>query len=165
MAEELSFDKPNAELAVPEGLADDLDASVLIGEGKFPILSGDSSFEFAFSYCGVPFRAHVRPFGRGVRMRIAGDLAPLPYSAECQAARRAILDILRNCRDFVWGECGVTREQQIVVQGETELANPVTPVRVVSAVTRFLLAARPCMKILAEKLPRDYYAKPSAQAE
>lgn len=165
MAEELSNDKPNAEPAVPKGLADDLDASVLIGDGSFPILSGDSSFEFAFSYCGVPFRAHVRPYGGGARMRIAGDVAPLPYSAECQAARRAILEFLRNCREYVWGECGVSSELHIVVQGEAELPNPVTPVRVISAVTSFVLAARPCMKILAEKLPRDYYAKPSAQAE
>lgn len=165
MAEESSHDKPNAEPAVPDGLADDLDASVLIGDGNFPILSGDSPFEFAFSYCGVPFRTHVRPYGGGVRMRIAGDVAPLPYTAECQAARRVILEFLRNCRDFVGGECGVTSQQHIVVQGEADIPNPVTPVRVVSAVTSFVLAARPSMKILAENLPRDYYAKPAAQAE
>lgn len=165
MAEESSNDKLNAEPAVPDGLADDLDASVLIGDGSFPILSGDSPFEFAFSYCGVPFRTQVRPYGGSVRMRIAGDVAPPPYTAECQAARLAILAFLRNCRDFVWGERGATSQQHIVVQGEAEIHGPVTPVQVVSAVTGFVLAARPCMNILAENLPRDYDAKPSAQAE
>ncbi len=165
MAEELSCDKPNAEPAGPEELADDLDDSVLIGEGNFPILTGDMSFDFAFSYCGVPFRAHVHPHGGGARMRIAGDVAPLPYSAECQAARREILDFLRNCREYVWGECGVTRQQRIVIQGETALPNPVTPVRVVSEVTNFVLAARPFLKNLADKLPLEYYAQPIAKSE
>ena len=163
MAEVSTHDKPDAALALPEGFPDDLDASVLLSDGRFSVLAGESPYEFGFSYCDVPFRIHVRPYGGGVRLRIAGDVAPLPYSAECLAARRAILDILRNCRDFDWGEAGVSNQLHIVVQGETDVPSPVTPVAVVSAAINFVFVATPCLKVLAENLPQDYYAKSVAK--
>ena len=163
MAEQPHDDRPDAAADGPDEYADDLDETVFLGsDGRLSILAGMAEFEFSFTHCDVPFRAHVRPCGDGVRMRIAGDVAPLPYTAESQDARRALLDILRKCRDFDWGECGVTAEQRIVVHGEVEVANPVTPVRVVSAVATFILSATPCMKLVAENLPWDYYANAAA---
>jgi len=117
--------------------------------------------EFAFTYVGVRFacRSELIDSDAAV-LRLAGDVGPLPFSAESRRGRAAIQAIVDEAGNTLGPLFKLTRGR-IMVGGDRPLAAPITAAVLVTAVASFMLPIRPYLDILAEVVrPPMQPAKP-----
>jgi hypothetical protein len=128
----------------------ELDRLALRGTMGLEPQPGDIAFRFA--YLDVPFSGHVERRGDGAVLRLTGDLGPLPFTIEAaQRRRRALRTIAAAMRDtgLDWQ---VSEKQAIAVNGEVELARPLTPSAMIAGAVTLLLEGERHLRLLVDVL-------------
>ncbi|ARJ64804.1 hypothetical protein WV31_03490 [Magnetospirillum sp. ME-1] len=127
----------------------DIDA-VLEGAEAPPLALGDGPVAFDFGFRFVRFAGRLEQAGSAaVQLKLVGDLGPMPFSAESPAARAGLARIVDAGNSVLGGGSFRINQGRILLGGEFAIATPVSAVRLVSAVTRFLAPAIPYMELIA----------------
>ena len=108
---------------------------------------------FTFDYTGTSFAAAIEPTPEGAQLRLDAALAPMPYSAEGRARRRDIHAIVAASRTaLMHGRFALDNQRHIHLVSELAIDSPVTPIALVTAATRMLIAATPWIALLRHHL-------------
>jgi hypothetical protein len=120
---------------------------------------------FTFDYTGTNFAAAIEPTPEGAQLRIDAALAPMPYSAEGRERRRDVHAIVAASRTGLkHGRFALDDQHQIHLVSELAIGSPVTPIALVTAATRMLIAATPWVALLRRHLGPTPSANPSKPA-
>ncbi|CUW37284.1 conserved protein of unknown function [Magnetospirillum sp. XM-1] len=126
----------------------DIDA-VLEGAEAPPLALGDGPVAFDFGFRFVRFAGRLEQAGSSVLLKLVGDLGPMPFSAESPAARAGLARIVDAGNAVLGGGSFRINQGRILLGGELSVPTPVSAVRLVSAVIRFLAPAVPYMELIA----------------
>jgi hypothetical protein len=132
------------------GITLPLDIDAVLEEAEAPPLSlgnGPVAFDFGFRF--VRFAARLEQTGHEVRLRLVGDMGPMPFSAESPAARSGLARIVEAGNSVLGNGSFRITQGRILLGGEVGIPSPVSAVGLVSAVTRFLAPAIPYMELIA----------------
>lgn len=121
--------------------------------GAVRIGRGGGLVEFGFRFMDVPFTAITRQIQSGPILQIAGEIAPLPYSAEGLVVRRSAIAIIDASQELRHTRLAVSKQKTILCVGRAPVVEPWTPVDLIAAATSVLLEVKPYLQILAEILP------------
>lgn len=127
-----------------------LDIDAVLEEAEAPPLSlkdGPVAFDFGFRF--VRFAARLERQGEFTGLRMAGDLGPLPFSAESPAARAGLTRIVEAGNSVLGAGTFRVAQGRILLGGDMVMPSPPTAVSLVSAVARFLVPATPYMELIA----------------
>ena len=122
-------------------------------DGTLQIGRKDGQIEFAFNFLGLTFEANTRPTASGTVMQLAADIAPLPFSAEGVATRRAAIAVIDASQVMVEARLVISKSRKIYCIGRAALPNNWEPQDVVTAATRLVLQVKPYLVMLQEILP------------
>jgi hypothetical protein len=122
-------------------------------DGSLQIGRKDGQIDFAFNYLGFAFEANTRPTATGTVVQVAAEVAPLPYSAEGVAARRAVIAIIEASQALPEARLVVSKSRWIYCIGKAALPDDWEPHDVISATTRLVLEVKPYLVMLQEALP------------
>jgi hypothetical protein len=109
--------------------------------------------QFRFRFFGRSFAALTRSTAQGIELELAACLAPLPYTAEGSALRRAASAIVADSQLNRGFRFAVSRKQQIFLLASMKIAAPMRPADLVSAIVVLLASARPHLETLRDSLP------------
>jgi hypothetical protein len=106
---------------------------------------------FRFTWDGIDFAARIDATDAGARLRLVGDLGPVPFSVEGASARDRLLSLVR-WGDAI-GECRfvIGRRHHLNLLGEAPIATPLNGTAIVTTATNFLLHARPYIDLVQEQ--------------
>ena len=108
----------------------------------------DRKFEMRFQFRDVPLVARIVPHESGsLHMQLMGIVGRLPYSAEGHQRRTGTMLLLRSTANRRPTRFGVTRAGNIALAGDIEVVAPVTPTRLIVAVTTLVASAKPYLDI------------------
>jgi hypothetical protein len=122
-------------------------------DGSLQIGGKDGQIEFAFNFLGITFEANTRPTAHGTVVQVAAEIAPLPYSAEGVATRRAVVAIIDASQVLPEARLVVSRQRWIYCIGKAGLPADWEPQDVITAATRLVLEVKPYLVVLQEALP------------
>lgn len=110
-------------------------------------------FGFRFDILGLRFAAVTRARKGKLWLQLAAEVGPIPYTAESQDRRRDVLAIMRATLSLPHTKMGMSRDRHIEVVGELPLAEPLTPVNIVSAAAELVLEIKPYITLLTDFVP------------
>jgi hypothetical protein len=122
-------------------------------DGSLQIGRKDGQIEFAFHHLGMTFEANTRPTASGTVVQVAAAIAPLPYSAEGVATRRAVIAIIDGSQILTEVRLVVSKSRWIYCIGKSALPTDWEPQDVIAAATRLVLEVKPYLVMLQEALP------------
>lgn len=122
-------------------------------DGSLQIGRRDGQIEFAFNFLGFTFEANTRPTASGTVVQLAAELAPLPYSAEGVATRRAVIAIIEAAQVLPEARLVVSKNRWIYCIGKANLPTQWEPQDVIVAATRLVLGVKPYIMMLNDALP------------
>jgi hypothetical protein len=128
-------------------------------DGSLQIGRKDGQIEFAFNYLGITFEANTRPTANGTVVQVAAEIAPLPFSAEGVATRRAVIAIIEASQVMPEARLVVSKSRWIYCIGKGALPGNWEPQDVITAATRLVLEVKPYLVMLQEALPARPQAK------
>jgi hypothetical protein len=102
---------------------------------------------FDFTYRLVPITCQLDEMGDHARLRLAGLVGPMPFSAQSPAARAALARIVAEAAPRLQVEDG-----RIVLVGELRLPLPVAADSLVAALATFLIPAAPYLELISAYL-------------
>lgn len=123
-------------------------------DGTLQIGRKEGQIEFGFTYMGFNFEAHTRPTANGSVLQLSAEIAPLPYSAEGVATRRAVIAILEASQATAEVRLVISKHRWIYCIGKAALTPGWEPEQVIAAATRLVLEVKPYLQMLREVLPR-----------
>ncbi|MBI3444975.1 MAG: hypothetical protein HY055_06365 [Magnetospirillum sp.] len=132
------------------GKALPLDMDSMLGEAdSAPLSLAEGAIAFDFGFRFIRFVGKIEEIGGSARLKLVGDLGPMPFSAESTSARGGLLRIV-DAGNAVLG-AGTFRVTQgrILLGHDLALPMPVTAVGLVSEVSCFLVPALPYMELIA----------------
>ena len=132
------------------GKALPLDMDSVLGEADAPPLSlveGAIAFDFGFRF--IRFAGKVEETEGAARLKLVGDLGPMPFSAESQAARAGLLRIVAAGNEVLGAGCLRIVQGRILLGGDMVPPMPVSAVGLVSEVSRFLVPAVPYLELIS----------------
>ena len=101
----------------------------------------------------MTFEANTRPTASGTVVQVAAAIAPLPYSAEGVATRRAVVAIVDASQILTEVRLVVSKSRWIYCIGKSALPTDWEPRDVIAAATRLVLEVKPYLVVLQEALP------------
>ena len=122
-------------------------------DGSLQIGRRDGQIEFAFHFLGLTFEANTRPTAAGTVVQIAAEIAPLPYSAEGVATRRAAVAIIEASQVLPEARLVISKHRWIYCIGKGALPTNWEPQDVIASATRLVLEVKPYLTMLQEALP------------
>jgi hypothetical protein len=122
-------------------------------DGSLQIGRRDGQIEFSFNFLGFTFEANTRPTASGTVVQLAAELAPLPYSAEGVATRRAVIAVIEAAQVLPEVRLVVSKHRWIYCIGKSSLPTHWAPQDVIVAATRLVLGVKPYILVLNEALP------------
>ena len=122
-------------------------------DGSLQLGRKDGQVEFAFHYLGLTFEANTRPTASGTVVQVAAEIAPLPFSAEGVATRRAVIAIIDASQVMSEVRLVVSKNRRIYCIGKSALPTHWEPQDVIVAATRLVLEVKPYLGMLQEALP------------
>lgn len=131
----------------------DMNMVLADAEQSLTRLAPEPPINFQFKWQGIAFAARVDNTDAGLRLRLVGDLGPVPFSAENAPGRDRLLSLVQwadadgACR-FVVG-----RRQHLNLLGDARIAAPLTGTSIIATATNFLLQARPYIDLAEEQRP------------
>lgn len=124
-----------------------------LADGKLPAVAawlrldedapGAKPFTFRFCVNEVPFEATLVRWERRAVLSLTGALGVLPFTAESAQRRRRLALIVAAARRRTRLNWAVTGRQEIVVTGDIELTDRVTPTKALAGAISLMLRARP----------------------
>ena len=136
--------------AVDGGLPD-LDAVLQEARQGLAKLTPTLPVNFRFRWNDIGFAARLDQGPDGPRLRLAGDLGPVPYSAEAAEQRYHLLGLVRWTDQTGKGHFTLGMRQHLNLLGEAPVTEPLTGAGIVAATTCFLLHARPYIDLANEQ--------------
>lgn len=124
-----------------------------LADGKLPGLAARLHLDddavaakpFTFRFCvnEVPFEATLMRRERRAVLSLTGALGVLPFTAESATRRRRLAMIVAAARRRTRLHWAVTGRQEIVVSGDIELTDRITPTTALAGAISLMLRARP----------------------
>ncbi|HLO76134.1 MAG TPA: hypothetical protein VK196_06740 [Magnetospirillum sp.] len=112
-----------------------------------PVPSG-GIIQFDFTYRQIRFACRYQHDDAGGILRLAGDVGPLPFTAESPAARAGLGQIVLEAND-VLGTTFRLSQSRILVAGAAPVAQPLTATNVVAAAATILVPVAPYLDLIA----------------
>lgn len=137
------------------------DALSLTADGSI-VHTARETLRFSFDYLGVTFIAEGRRLGDSFVLTVAGDLGPLPFSAESSEARGMIQDLVAASGALIKPIFTIDDNQSIRVSATLELLKPVSPVVTLTMVTEMLLSVKPWLARIGELIEQASQRPPAA---
>jgi len=106
---------------------------------------------FSFRWKDIGFAGRVIASADGPRLRLVGDLGPVPFSAESADQRHRLLSLVRWTDAAGTGHFAIGARHHLNLLGEAAVAEPLSGVAIVTAATCFLLHARPYLDLAEEQ--------------
>ena len=117
-------------------------------EGSELVEVEDEKFELHFDYLGWPLIARITPHESGsLHMQLLGKVGRLPFSAEGRARRIGAMMLLRSTAKRRPTRFALTRNGDIALAGDLEVAAPVTQTKLITAVTTLLASIKPYLDL------------------
>lgn len=124
---------------------------VEVGKDGSLLASHDRTTQhFRFLWRGETFHVRYRHDAEGARVRVAADLARLPYVAEDAERYAALKRIVDAARDHIGPDLHVTRDRRIVIGRRMEVAPPMTADRLMALLAEMLLRLDPYLRLVQE---------------
>lgn len=117
------------------------------GMETLPVPAG-GVIQFDFSYRHVRFACRYQDGGVGGTLRLAGDVGPLPFTAESPAARAGLGQIVVEANDVLGPTFRFSQGRILLVAGEP-VARPLTATHMVAAAATILIPATPYLDLIA----------------
>lgn len=113
-------------------------------------LSPGSSMKFDFNFRFIRFAALVElPLGTDhCVLKLAGDVGPLPYTAESPSARDGLKTIVNSANQSLGGRFKLAGGR-VMLGGETQLDMALHATALVSAIAKMLIPAIPYLELIA----------------
>lgn len=127
-------------------------------DGTLQIGRRDGQIEFGFHFLGLSFDANTRPTAAGTVVQLSAEIAPLPFSAEGVATRRAVIAVIEASQALPEARLVISKHRWIYCIGKAALPDAWEPKDVIAAATRLVLEVKPYLVMLQEALP----ARPAA---
>lgn len=106
------------------------------------------NFRFVWHQMGCV--ARVDKTDKGLRLRLVGDLGPVPFSAESPTTRDRLLELARWSTRSAGCRFAVSPRRRLNLLGELPVAEPLTGVSILSAAVRFLVDVNPYVALARE---------------
>lgn len=103
--------------------------------------------QFDFSYRHIRFACRYQDSDGGI-LRLAGDVGPLPYTAESPAARAGLGQIVVEANDLLGPTFRFSQGRILLIAGEP-VARPLIATHVVAAAATILIPATPYLDLIA----------------
>ena len=108
----------------------------------------DEKFELHFDYLGWPLIALITPHESGsLHMQLLGKVGRLPFATEGRERRIGAIMLLRSTAKCQPIRFALTRNGDIALAGDLEVAAPVTAAKLIAAVTNLLTSIKPNLKL------------------
>lgn len=117
------------------------------GLETLPVPAG-GIIQFDFSYRHIRFTCRYQHAEGGGTLRLAGDVGPLPYTAESPAARAGLAAIIADANDLL-GATFRFSQGRILLAGGEPVAQPLTATHVVAAAATIVIPATPYLDLIA----------------
>lgn len=100
---------------------------------------------FAFRFCvnEVPYQATIVRKNQRAVVSLTGELGTLPFSAESARRRQRLMLIVAAAQRRSSLNWAINTHQQIIVSGDIEIAERVTPTEALAGAIALMLRARP----------------------
>ena len=130
--------------------------------GKFEVALADAEralsnlelkppINLTFLWHGMHFTVRVKRVDQYFRLRLTGDIAVLPYSAENTIARSNLLRLADSASDCDANRFFVSPRQRVTYHAETTLSEPLNRATVIGRTATMVLAAKPQLdSVMAE---------------
>ena len=106
--------------------------------------------DFRFVWHHMGYVARVDKTDKGLRLRLVGDLGPVPFSAESPEARGRLLELARWSTRSAGCRFAVSPRHRLNLLGELPVAEPLTGASILSAAVRFLVDVKPYVALARE---------------
>ena len=107
-------------------------------------LALNAPLRFSFDWHGAKFTAQVTADeGERLVLRLHGDVAAVPFTAENPAARATLIELLPLVSDDLGSRFYISQQQRILCHGEMMLTEPLNRATVIGGTATFLLALKP----------------------
>jgi len=142
MARTITFEPGSWELPIDLG-------AVLDHQGShgLPVAGGVAQFDFG--YRDIRFVGQVGSAAEAIRLKVVGDVGPMPFSAESLPARAGLGRIVAEAGSVLGGTPFKVNQGRIFAGMETELDAPLTATALVAAVALFLVRLSPYLDLIA----------------
>lgn len=109
--------------------------------------AGDG-LNFSFEYGGFLFAVHASAEQQRTKIRLHANLGDMPDTAENAIARNHAMAVLRSASRALGGRVSLTPQQRIMLREEITIAEPLTPVTLMSRTAELLIMAKPYLELL-----------------
>lgn len=111
-----------------------------------PSTGGVSVFDF--TYRGIRFAARCEDAGEGkARLKLVGDIGPVPFSAEAPVARLGMSHIMMHANNLLGQRFKMA--DRLLFGAEADIATPVTATTLVTGAVGVLVPAAPYFDLFA----------------
>jgi hypothetical protein len=132
------------------GLSLPLDTQAILSGDDAPTLAmGDGIIKFDFGFRQVRFVGQLDMARGKARLRLVGDLGPMPFSAESTAARAGLARIVEAANTHLGAGTFRVTLGRVLLGGDFAIPVPVDATGLVTGSTRFLVPALPYMELIA----------------
>lgn len=108
----------------------------------------EDKFELRFDYLGWPLIARLTPHASGsLHMQLLGKVGCVPFSAEGRERRIGAMMLLRSTMKRRPTRFAVTKSGEVALAGDIEVVAPVTPTKVITAITTLLASVKPYLDL------------------
>jgi len=121
---------------------------------------GDTQVAFDFNYHLIRFACRLDQVEGKAHLKLAGDLGPMPYSAESTVARLGLTRIIEAGNEALGDSRFRLVQGRVVLGGDLVVPVPVSAVGLVTEASRFLVPSLPYLDLIAIYL-RPPLAPPS----
>lgn len=117
------------------------------GDAALPMANGAIAFNFV--YRGIAFVGRLDLEGQDARLKLVGDVGPMPFSAESTEARSGLARIVAATNDHLGKTIFKVTGGRMLLGGELDVAVPVTATGLIEVIARFLLPTTPYIDLVA----------------
>lgn len=111
-------------------------------------VAADGSIQFDFSYRQIRFTCRYSGGQEAGSLKLAGDVGPLPFTAESPAARSGLSYIVIDANDLL-GPTFRFSQGRILLMGSQPVEPPVTAIHILTATARILIPATPYLDLIS----------------
>lgn len=112
-------------------------------------------FTFRFCFNEVPYQATIVRQDQRAILSLSGELGILPFSAESARRRQRLALIIAVAQRHTSLNWAISARQEIIVSGDIEIADRVTPTNALAGAVALILRARPYTDLIVSVSGED----------